>query len=150
MQNSHSRENVQFTPGELVSFFKTPQFRTALTIAGDETYQSHRETGFTVETDAYKNLRIPFVEVGKFDTMRGAKILQDIDGMGGDYYGILLNFHFHPDTDGVIGPSVTDLKLLYFDHLRPALLGIGEIHMNRDVDILLLGAIMRNLLPGKI
>lgn len=138
-KESTKTERHQLTSDKFTEILSSEKFLAALSIAAKETQSSGLEAGFNVILSEYLNPLIENVEVGSTDLMSPdrTKELAVIDGLQDPLStGQFLVFHFHPEPEGLIQPSASDLFSIT-DSVNTMFLGIGQVRNNGNVSILL-------------
>lgn len=137
-------QSIELDTDEFIKIIESRAFLESLEVAAKETQASGYETGFDVNILEDKTVFIPEVVKGGTTGMQRAESIGVIDGnifLKGENLdkkrGCLLAFHFHPDIEGSIIPSGSDLTEFLKYSLAPAFLGVGQIDTHSSVKILL-------------
>lgn len=133
---------VTFTDSEFISLLQSTKFARALKTTATHVRRTGHEAGFSVHTLGTRKTHIPYMILSsRSDSLTHAewRVLDEEPGTG-EACGVLFDFHFHPDSEAPIIPSTEEGDLTGFsDPEAPsAVMGIGRVRLNRDIDMLIM------------
>lgn len=132
---------IEVPKTRIAEILQSNTFGRALFLAAKETKKSGYETGFNVGLCGSRTY-IPDVRVGGTDCMAFNSIIEVLDDDADtydEYAGEILSLHFHPNAEGVIRPSSSDLTSLVGVDCNPsASIAIGQVRKNGAVYVLLI------------
>lgn len=136
---------LEFTPKEFLKILSADNFSDALIAASEKTQQLGRETSFILKVLADKTVYISDVRLGENASMANSEIIKEIDGdietnegNPEKLFGVLLDFHFHPDVGGAIIPSPSDLITFEPKDIKPLFIGVGQVSESGNIAEILL------------
>ncbi|OIP57633.1 MAG: hypothetical protein COX79_04550 [Candidatus Levybacteria bacterium CG_4_10_14_0_2_um_filter_36_16] len=139
-------EEVVVSSDEFAGIINSEKFSKALALASKTTKKTSRETGFSVRIDNNNKVFIGEITAGAFDEISNEVDTQIISKMDTNEIDMdweqnicstpLLNFHFHPDSEGAVIPSNADISNFLREESQ-ASIGVGHVLKDGSVDLLI-------------